>query len=82
MFNVDVAPYSPAGDVTFSADFSVDGTTAKLTLTNLLSIGTQITVVKTTGLAWDSSTSIIHDDSKIAQFLKAAPGIWYSSYKN
>ena len=82
MFNVDVAPYSPAGDVTFPADFSVDGTTAKLTLTNLLLIGTQITVVKTTGLAWDSSTSIIYDDSKIAQFLKAAPGIWYSAYKN
>jgi len=82
MFNVDVAPYSPAGDITFPADFSVDGTTAKITLTNLLSTGTRITVVKTTGVAWDNSTSILNDDGKIAQFLKAAPGIWYSSYKS
>jgi hypothetical protein len=81
VFNVNVAPYSPAGDVTFPADFSVDGATAKITLTNLLSIGTQITVVKTTGVAWDNASSILYDDSKIAQFLKDAPGIWYSSYK-
>jgi hypothetical protein len=90
VFNVNIAPYSPAGDVvmnqnidgTGQADFSVDGTTPKITLTNLLSIGTQIKVVKTTGVAWDNATSIIHDDTKIAQFLKAAPGIWYSSYKS
>lgn len=79
--NVNIAPYSPEGDVTFPADFSVDGTSSSLTLTNLLSPGTQITVVKRTGTAWDSTVNILNDTSKIAEFLKAKPGIWYADFK-
>jgi len=81
VFNINNAPYSPAGDVTFAPDFSVDGTTAKVTLTNLLTEGTQITVIKNTGTAWDSSIDILYDTGIIAEFLRAEPGIWYSAYE-
>jgi len=30
---------------------------------------------------WDSSTNIMNDDSKIASFIKAAPGVWYTQYQ-
>ena len=78
VFNINKAPYSPAGDVDFPADFYVDGTTPKVTLTNLLSFGTKVTVVAQTGLAWDSTTNILNDNSEIARFIKAVPGIWYT----
>jgi hypothetical protein len=93
VFNINKAPYSPAGDVSFSADFIVDGTSASLTLTNPLTLGTQVTVVKRTGNAWDGnkygkkvdptqapSINILNDSSAIANFIKAEPGIWYSEY--
>jgi hypothetical protein len=86
MFNINQAPYSPAGDVTFPADFTVDGTTSKITLTNPLSFGTQVTVVRQTGTAWDGNknnpVNILNDTSAIGNFIKAAPGIWYSEYKS
>ena len=81
VFNVNNAPNSPAGDVTFPADFTVDGTTAKITLTNLLDFGIQVTVVQNTGTAWDNTTSVLYDSGKISEFLRAEPGIWYSPYK-
>jgi len=82
MHNVNTAPHSPAGDVQLDAEFAVNGTTNQLRLTHLLSTGTQITVVKRTGIAWDSTVNIQSDNSKIAEFLKASPGIWYTDYKN
>jgi hypothetical protein len=82
VFNINNGPYSNTNtDVTFPADFTVDGVSNQLILTNTLAIGTKITVVQTTGTAWDSTTNILDDDSKIAQFIKAQPGIWYSEYK-
>jgi hypothetical protein len=81
VFNINQAPYSPAGDVKFDADFSVNGTDNELRLTNKLEVGTTITVVKRTLTLWDSSTNIMNDDSKVASFIKAAPGIWYTNYK-
>jgi hypothetical protein len=81
VFNVNVAPYSPEGDVTFPADFTVDGVSSKITLANPVPIGARITVVKRTGQAWDSSVNIQNDTGKIAGFINAAPGIWYSSAK-
>jgi hypothetical protein len=81
VFNINQAPYSPAGDVKFDADFSVNGTSSELRLTNKLAVGTMITVVKRTLTLWDSGTNILNDDSKIASFIKAAPGIWYTNYK-
>ena len=79
--NVNIAQYSPEGDVTLPADFTVDGVTSAITLTNLLTSGTQVTVVKRLGTEWDSSVNIQADTGKIAEFLKAKPGIWYADYK-
>jgi len=80
-FNINNAPASPEGDVEFLPDFTVDGTTAKITLTNLLSFGTQVTVIKNTGTAWDNTVNIMDDTGKISDFLRSQPGIWYSEYK-
>lgn len=79
--NVNVAPDSPEGDVELAADFTVTGNTAALTLTNKLTFGTQVTVIKRQGTQWDSTLNIQNDDSKIAKFLKATPGIWYTELK-
>ena len=80
--NINLHQYSPEGDVTFPADFSVDGLTNKVLLNTAVDIGTIVTVVKRTGKEWDSVVNIMDDDSKIAQFLKATPGIWYSGIEN
>ena len=77
--NVTESPISPAGDVQLDAEFSVDGESKEIRLTNKLAFGTRVTVIKRTGTDWDSTTSILEDNSKISRFLKAAPGIWYST---
>ena len=77
--NINKAPESPDGNEMLAAEFSVDGVSKQLQLTNLLSFGTRVTVIKRSGTAWDSNTNILADTSKIAKFLKAAPGIWYSN---
>lgn len=82
MFNVNNGPYSPAGDISFPADFTVDGVSAKVTLTNPVAVGTRITVIKQTGTAWDSSVNILDDGSRIANFINAERGIWYNEYRN
>ena len=79
--NINLAPTSPEGDVTFPADFTVDGKTNVVTLTNPLAIGTQITVVKRQGTIWDSKTSILVDDTNIGRFMRAVPGVWYQDSK-
>jgi len=84
--NVNVNPYSPAGDVQLPADFTVDGVSKSITLTNLLNKGTQITVIKQIGTAWDGNknnpVNILNDNSKISEFLKVSPGVWYTDYKS
>lgn len=75
--NVNQAEYSPAGDIPFDAEFEVDGISNQISLTNNISLGTRVTVVKRVGADWDSTTNILQDNSKIAQFLKAEPGVWY-----
>ena len=86
VFNINNAPNSPAGDVTFPADFELildinGNSTNQIRLTNLLDFGIQVTVIQNTGTAWDNVTSVLYDDGKISEFLRAAPGIWYSPYK-
>ena len=81
VYNVNSAPYSPEGDVQFDAEFSVDGTTAAIRLTNKLPVGTIVTVVKRVGNSWDSETSIINGDDKISTYLRAELGVWYSDTK-
>jgi len=80
VFNINNGPYSPAGDVEFPADFTVNGTTAQITLANVLDNGTQITVIQNTGTTWDSSIDILYDTGVVADFLRGAPGILYSEY--
>jgi len=72
------APYSPEGDIQLAAEFAVNGTSKQIYLTNTLTFGTQVTVVKRTGTDWDSSVNIQESNSKVAKFLKATPGIWYT----
>lgn len=73
-------PESPEGDVFHEAEFSVNGTNI-IRLTNPVVPGTVVTVVKRTGLDWDGKTTpnILIDDGKIANFLKATPGIWHTN---
>jgi hypothetical protein len=78
MHNSNIAPNSPEGDITLPADFSVDGTSKKITLLTPLSVGTRITVIQRTGNNWDTS---LNNDSKISNFLRATPGISYSPFR-
>ena len=89
VFDATRAPYSPAGDVTYPADFeisNVSSTSAELTLTKPVTQGTQITVVQVTGTAWDGNknnpVNILNDSSSIASFIKSSPGVWYTGFKD
>ena len=79
--DINLAPYSPAGDITMDADFAATNDSQNITLTTAPSVGTQITVIKRTGTAWDSEINILEDDSKVARFIKAVPGSWYTDAK-
>ncbi len=80
-YSPTVYPDSPEGDVSKDAEFVVDGETSQIILRDNPAFGTRVTVVKHLGTAWDSAINIQNDDNKIAQFLKAKPGIWYSEIK-
>ena len=79
--NINQAPDSPEGDIQLDADFAVNGSSKQVRLTNKLAIGTQVTVVKRQGVAWDSTVNILNDSTDVAKFLKAVPGIWYKDFK-
>jgi hypothetical protein len=81
VFNINNAPESPEGDVILLADFTVDGTSKKIILTNKLITGTLVTVIKKSGVAWDDSTNIMESTGKIAEFINAQPGVWYTDMK-
>ena len=83
VFNINNAPYSPAGDVSFSADFSVTGTTAAITFATAPAFGTQVNVVQRNGIDWDGkqTSNLILDTGAVASFVKAVPGVWYTGYK-
>ena len=59
LFNVNKSPYSPAGDIQFDADYSVDGVSKYIRLTNPVPIGTTIIVVKKYGSVWDNKYAIL-----------------------
>jgi hypothetical protein len=61
-----------------AAEFSVDGISKSVTLTNTPPIGQQILIIRNTLISWDSG---LNTDNKISSFLKAAPGIWYAAGK-
>ena len=51
-YNQDLGSSSPAADETHDADFSVDGTTSYIRLTNKVDAGTRITIIRKTGRVW------------------------------
>jgi len=74
--NVETHWESTEGDVDFEADFSVDGTSAGVTLANDLTIGTKVIVIKKVGKVWyDPGTSLVDSNNKVANFIKATEGI-------
>ena len=80
--NVTEHSESPEGDIDFDAEFTVDGVTKQIQLATPVAFGTQVTVVKRSLMPWDGKYNTINirlDDNKIAGFLRATPGIWYSS---
>ena len=94
--NVNINQDSPAGDIQFDADFSVDGISSTMRLTNNLTPGTRITIVKRTGINWDGyninllnqgtrignyDSSVYGSSDVVSTFLKAEPGIWYTVLK-
>jgi hypothetical protein len=79
--NINQAPDSPEGDIQLDADFAVNGSLKQVRLTNKLAIGTQVTVVKRQGIAWDSTVNILNDSTDVAKFLKSVPGTWYKDSK-
>ena len=79
MFNANIAPYSPEGDIEMPADFTVDGQTSVITLTSPMPVGTYITVIRRIcSDAWDSQINIQEDNNKVSSFLKSQPGTWYT----
>ena len=82
VYNPKLHPESPEGDEAFAAEFTVDGVSSSITLRDTPIFGTRIVVVKRQGTAWDSTVNIQHDTNRIAQFLKAEPGTWYTEFKN
>jgi hypothetical protein len=62
---------SPEGDVELPADFSVSNATNVITLTDKLSDGTALTVIKKTGRVWqDPNTSLADSNNLISKFIK------------
>jgi hypothetical protein len=85
VFNINKGAKSPEGDVRFDADFSVNGTSSQIRLTNSLDVAVKVSVYLRTGTAWDGkqpngNLNILEDNSAIAEFIKAKPGIWYAQY--
>ena len=68
--DININSTSPLGDVQYDADFSVDGKSKRIRLTNAVPAGTLITVIKRTGTSWTIPTYA----AIIDRFLSAVPG--------
>jgi hypothetical protein len=63
---------SPEGDITLPAEFSVDGTTATITLLDTPAINSKIIVVRRIGKTWtDSGIPLHRQENNIARFLRS-----------
>ena len=73
----DNGAYSPSADEVLEAEFSVDGTSAYIRLTNTISAGTRITVIRKTGKTWydrgettaSSGITLLDNATAIAKFI-------------
>jgi len=80
VYNVENGPTSPEADVSFKADFAVDGINAELVLNNKLSPGTAVTIIRKVGQSWtENGDSLQNSQTKIAKFITAVPGVWITS---
>jgi hypothetical protein len=76
LHNVENHWESTEGDEIFDADFSVDDTSAGVTLRTDLTIGTKVIVIKKVGKVWyDPGTALVDSNNKVANFIKATEGI-------
>ena len=78
--NVNQHPESPEGDIQLDAEFSVDGVSSQIRLTNLLKAGTRVTIVKKTTGDWSDDINIRDNTSIVGQFINAVPGSQYSGF--
>lgn len=76
-------PYSPEGDVDYSAEFNISGlyqlqlNTVDLAARGLFEPGQKVVVVKRQGRLWnDMGKRLAKSDNLIANFLKNTPTIW------
>jgi hypothetical protein len=77
LHDITLHPESPEGDIQFEAEFSVTNNSTAIRLTNPAPDDTKIVVVKKIGKLWnDPNTSLVDSNNNIANFIKAAPGIW------
>lgn len=73
-------PYSPEGDTEYPEEFTVDGTSNSVTLTNPVDENIKVTVVKKIGKIWHPEDSdITYTDNAITNFIKNTEAI-FSQY--
>lgn len=79
IYNFNNAPVSPEGDEQIEAEFSVDGTTAFIRLTDAVPAGAKITIVRKIGKIWydravnsaSTGVSLLSNDTPVAKFIAA-----------
>jgi hypothetical protein len=73
-------PYSPEGDSSFPADFTVSADSSIVDLANIAPNNSKIVVVKKVGRSWDlPSTDPTHANNDIANFIKNTEAV-FSQY--
>jgi hypothetical protein len=76
VWNSDVGPDSPTGDIQVEAEFAVDGTSASILLTTMPPAGVVVKVQKRVGRVWSPfGTSITKSMSDQAKFIRSAPAL-------
>ena len=72
LFNSTLDQDSPEADETAPAEFSVDGTSASVTLLNTPAVGAKVKIVRRQGKRWaDPGISLNDAESLVARFFKA-----------
>ena len=77
VYDESLGSFSPAADKMLEAEFSVNGTTNYIRLTEAVSAGTRISVIKKTGKLWyergestaSNGVSLLDSDTTIAKFI-------------
>jgi hypothetical protein len=78
VYDQTLGSHSPAGDITIEAEFSVDGTTPYIRLTDVAPPGTRVIVIRRIGRTWytlgngtvSDGKGLFESDTTIAKFLR------------